>query len=94
MESHFNLYLFGLSRLQWPWRSSIFLEVGPIYDQSGCLCACSWGGAGAVRRGSIDNFYLSTGLSWSPAWPWGDGPGCGASLAIGKSCGQSSNSMQ
>ena len=28
------------------------------------------GGAGAVRRGSIDNFYLSTGLSWSPGWPW------------------------
>ena len=29
------------------------------------------GVAGAVRRGIIDNFYLSTGLSWSPGWPWG-----------------------
>ena len=28
------------------------------------------GGAGGVRRGSIDNLYLSTGLSWSPGWPW------------------------
>ena len=38
--------------------------------RSGSLCACAWWGAGAVRRGSIDNFYLSTGLSWSPGWPW------------------------
>ena len=52
------------------------------------------GGAGAVRRGSIDNFYLSTGLSWSPGGHGGDGPGFGASLALGTSCGQSSNSLQ
>ena len=55
---------------------------------------CAWWGARAVRRGSIDNFYLSTGLSWSPGWPWGGGPGCGASLALGTSCVESSNSMQ
>ena len=49
------------------------------------------GGARAVRRGSIDNLYLSTGLSLSPGWPWGDGPDCDASLALGTSCGKSSN---
>ena len=49
------------------------------------------GGARAVRRGSIDNLYLSTGLSSSPGWPWGDGPDCGASLALGTGCGKSSN---
>ena len=49
---------------------------------------------GAVRRGSIDNFYLSTRLSWSPGGHGGDGPAGGASLALGTSCGQSSNSMQ
>ena len=41
----------------------------PIW-QSVRMCVVGGGGAGAVRRGSIDNFYLSTGLSWSPGWPW------------------------
>ena len=40
----------------------------PIW-QSVRMCVVG-GGAGAVRRGSIDNLYLSTGLSWSPGWPW------------------------
>ena len=39
-------------------------------DLAVCAHVRGGGGAGAVRRGSIDNFYLSTGLSWSPGWPW------------------------
>ena len=38
--------------------------------------------------------YKSMGLSRSPgAYRGGDSPGCGVSLALGTSCGKSSNSL-
>ena len=51
------------------------------------------GGRELSGVGALTIFYLSTGLSWSPGWPWGDGPSCGASLVLGTSCGKSSNSI-
>ena len=68
-----------------------------ITDRSGSLCACAWWGGGGRELSGVGALTISIcrrvcrGVRGGHG---GDGPGFGASLALGTSCGQSSNSLQ
>ena len=67
-----------------------------ITDRSGSLCACAWWGAGRELSGvgALTIYICRRVCHGVRGGHGGDGPGFGASLALGTSCGQSSNSLQ
>ena len=73
-----------------------FLFFFLITDRSGSLCACAWWGGGRELSGvgALTISICRRVCHGVRGGHGGDGPGFGASLALGTSCGQSSNSLQ